>query len=103
MVYAPALEKGLVSPDTLILDEEINYGGYSPKNVGGKYYGYVSVKESICDSLNVPAVKTLDYVGIENAKLVLVLAGFVKSIVVVSCEIPHGSNRLGIKNRSLAA
>ena len=68
LVYAPALEKGLVSPDTLILDEEINYGGYSPKNVGGKYYGYVSVKESICDSLNVPAVKTLDYVGIENAK-----------------------------------
>ncbi len=68
LVYAPALEKGLVSPDTLILDEEINYGGYSPKNVGGKYYGYVSVEESICDSLNVPAVKTLDYVGIENAK-----------------------------------
>ena len=68
LVYAPALEKGLVSPDTLILDEEINYGGYSPKNVGGKYYGYVSVKESICDSLNVPAVKILDYVGIENAK-----------------------------------
>lgn len=68
LVYAPALEKGLVSPDTLILDEKINYGGYSPKNVGGKYYGYVSVKESICDSLNVPAVKTLDYVGIENAK-----------------------------------
>lgn len=68
LVYAPALEKGLVSPDTLILDEKINYGGYSPKNVGGKYYGYVSVEESICDSLNVPAVKTLDYVGIENAK-----------------------------------
>lgn len=68
LVYAPALEKGLVSPDTLILDEEINYGGYSPKNVGGKYYGYVSVEESICGSLNVPAVKTLDYVGIENAK-----------------------------------
>lgn len=68
LVYAPALEKGLVLPDTLILDEEINYGGYSPKNVGGKYYGYVSVEESICDSLNVPAVKTLDYVGIENAK-----------------------------------
>ena len=68
LVYSPALENGLILPDTLILDEEVNYNGYSPKNVGGDYLGYVSVKDSICKSLNVPAVKILDYVGIDKAK-----------------------------------
>lgn len=68
LVYAPALENGLISPQTLILDEEVNYGGYSPKNLGNANYGYVSVEDSLCESLNIPAVKTLDYVGIEKAK-----------------------------------
>ena len=68
LVYAPALENGLISPDTLVLDEPVNYNGYTPKNLNGKNYGYVSVKQSIGESLNIPAVKVLDYVGIENAK-----------------------------------
>lgn len=68
LVYAPALEKGLISPDTLILDEPVNYGGYAPTNLNGVNYGYVSVEKSIGESLNIPAVKTLDYVGINNAK-----------------------------------
>lgn len=68
LVYAPALENGLISPDTLIYDEEVDYGGYSPKNVGGEYLGYVSVTDCISKSLNVPAVKVLDYVGINTAK-----------------------------------
>lgn len=68
LVYAPALENGIISPKTLILDQEIDFDGYSPKNVGGTYKGYVSVEESLCDSLNIPAVKTLNYVGIDNAK-----------------------------------
>ena len=68
LVYAPALEFGLISPQSLIFDEEIDYNGYNPKNVGGKYFGYVSVEDCICESLNVPAVKVLDYVGINKAK-----------------------------------
>lgn len=68
LVYAPALENGTISPQTLILDEEVDFGGYSPKNVGNTYSGYVSVEESICESLNIPAVKILDYIGVKNAK-----------------------------------
>lgn len=68
LVYAPALENGQISPKTLLLDEEVDFKGYSPKNVGGKYYGYVSVEDCICESLNVPAVKVLNYVGIDKAK-----------------------------------
>ena len=68
LVYAPALVEGLVQPATLVLDEPIDYSGYSPHNVGGEFHGYVSIKESISKSLNIPAIKVLDYVGIEKAK-----------------------------------
>lgn len=67
LVYAPALEKGL-NPNSVILDEHIDYNGYSPKNVGGIYHGYVTTTEAIEQSLNIPAVKVLKDVGIDNAK-----------------------------------
>jgi len=74
LVYAPALEKGLICPDSLILDEKIDIDGYSPNNVGNNFYGYVSVTEAIEKSLNIPAIKTMQNVGIENCK------EFVKSV-----------------------
>lgn len=67
LVYAPALEEGLISPATLINDEPINYGGYSPKNFGGKYGGYISARKALAESVNVPAVKVLNSVGIKRA------------------------------------
>ena len=67
LVYAPALEENILSPATPILDEKINYAGYSPENYGNKYHGYVSMREAVEKSLNVPAVKTLESLGIERA------------------------------------
>lgn len=68
LVYAPAMEKGLINPSTKLLDEETSFNGYTPNNVGGVFYGNVTVSESIAKSLNIPAVKTLEYVGIDKAK-----------------------------------
>ncbi len=68
LVYAPALDNGLISNCTQILDDKINIDGYSPQNVGGTYHGYVSIKDSVADSLNIPAVKTMQYVGIDKCK-----------------------------------
>lgn len=67
LVYAPALEQGLISPITQILDEETDFDGYVPHNVGG-FHGYISVRDSIAKSLNVPAVKVLQESGIEYSK-----------------------------------
>ena len=66
-VYLPCFKQNILSPATLILDEPINYNGFSPQNAGGDYYGYVPTKYAIANSLNIPAVKALDYVGLENA------------------------------------
>ncbi len=66
LVYAPALEENILSPATPILDEKINYGGYSPENYDGKYHGYVSARECVEKSLNIPAVKTLESLTVER-------------------------------------
>lgn len=68
LVYAPALETGEIYNCSHILDEEINYGGYSPNNVGNVFHGYTSIKDCVADSLNIPAIKIMDYVGIERCK-----------------------------------
>lgn len=67
LVYAPALEENLISPATPILDEKINYSGYAPRNYDGKFHGFVSARESLSKSLNVPAVKLLESLGVEKA------------------------------------
>lgn len=68
LVYAPALDKDIIYPCTQILDEKTVIAQYAPKNVGGVYHGYVSASDALAKSINIPAVKILSYVGIENAK-----------------------------------
>ena len=67
-VYAPALEENVLSPATPILDEAINFGGYRPENFDGKYHGYVSTRECVAQSLNIPAVKTLNSLGMKKCE-----------------------------------
>lgn len=67
-VYAPAIDEKIISPFTKLLDEKINYNGYSPENSDGKYHGYVTVADSISKSYNIPAVKTLNSLTIEKAE-----------------------------------
>ena len=66
-VYAPAIEENLLSPCTPILDERTDFGGYSPSNYKDVYHGYVSAREALAQSMNVPAVKTLNALGTERA------------------------------------
>ncbi len=68
LVYAPAIEENVVSSITQILDEKTDFDGYSPSNYNDKYYGYVSVKDSLAKSLNVCSIKLLNYLTIDKAK-----------------------------------
>ncbi len=68
LVYAPAIEEGLVSSATKILDEKTDFNGYSPSAYKDRYYGYVSVKDALSKSLNVPAVKVADCLGMKKMK-----------------------------------
>jgi penicillin-binding protein 1C len=69
-IYLKAFEKGL-RPYTLVDDREYKYItaiGFPlyPKNFDYKYRGEVSLHYALSNSLNVPAVKVLEYVGLED-------------------------------------
>ncbi len=70
LVYAAAFEKGW-TPETVIVDEPIKYDTpeglpYSPQNFDLSFRGPVTAAQALAESLNVPAVKTLDYVGLST-------------------------------------
>ncbi|MGA8873416.1 MAG: PBP1A family penicillin-binding protein [Candidatus Acidiferrales bacterium] len=68
-VYSEALTQGMSPFDTLV-DEPVTYhsGGqdYSPHNYDDKFEGRITLRRALADSRNVPAVRLLDRVGIEN-------------------------------------
>jgi len=69
-IYTRAFEKGL-RPYSLIEDREYKYDigtGFAlyPKNYDGKYRGTVTAAEALSNSLNVPAVKTLEFVTLPD-------------------------------------
>ena len=65
-IYALGFEKHLIHPNTLILDQEIRFGDYMPHNFSYRYSGEVSVAYALQHSLNIPAVKILQRVGVQT-------------------------------------
>ena len=55
-VYALGIEQGLITPETLLFDVPVTYSGYAPVNYDGTYNGYVTARQALARSLNVPAV-----------------------------------------------
>ncbi len=69
-IYLAAFAKG-ARPYTLVNDEEYSYTigtsfAFYPKNFDGRFRGAVTLHNALSNSLNVPAVKTLEYVGLST-------------------------------------
>ncbi len=62
-LYGLALDDGLVTSQSLLVDAPQDFGGYRPANFDESFKGPVSVAEALQLSLNVPAVDVLDRVG----------------------------------------
>ncbi|HEY5557465.1 transglycosylase domain-containing protein, partial [Acetobacterium sp.] len=67
LYYAAAMDKGLITPSTTILDAYTDFGGYAPKNYGGGYHGNVTVRQALVYSYNIPSVKIFDKIGPSDA------------------------------------
>lgn len=67
IVYCAAIDKGILTPDSRIVDAPVSYPSYPrpyrPKNADGRYRGAVTVRQAIAYSINIPAVKTIAMVG----------------------------------------
>lgn len=70
-VYATAFKQGY-SPASQLVDVATDFGTYGnqdyiPHNYDGKDHGVLNMRKALAGSLNVPAVKTLSLVGVQNA------------------------------------
>ena len=70
--YTAALDSGIISETTPILDSPISLPGangtrWRPQNDDHYFRGWVTAKEAIELSLNVPSVKVLEKVGVDTA------------------------------------
>jgi penicillin-binding protein 1C len=65
-LYTMAMDMGLVIPDSYLLDLPTDFSGYVPENYDGQYHGRVTMRESLVQSLNAPAVQLLSTVGVET-------------------------------------
>lgn len=70
LVYAPALELGVIQPESLVEDSPLIDTDFNPKNSDNEYHGTVSARESLVRSYNIPAVKILNATTIENATII---------------------------------
>ncbi|WP_261130762.1 transglycosylase domain-containing protein [Bacillus sp. Marseille-Q3570] len=72
LVYAPAMEMGLIQPGSIIPDTKFTYantggsGAWSPNNYDGRYHGLVTARKALQFSYNIPAART--YVKMDRLK-----------------------------------
>ena len=55
--YGPAFEQGKLSPGAGLDDTQFSIGNYTPVNWYHSFYGFVTVREAIEDSMNIPALR----------------------------------------------
>ena len=70
ITYTAALLKGVTAAST-IQDTPVTFTAagaptYSPVNYDGRFHGTVTLRNALGNSINIPAVKTLNQVGIES-------------------------------------
>jgi penicillin-binding protein 1C len=89
-IYGLAFEDGIAGPGTLIEDMPRAFGDYTPENFDRMFRGEVRVRDALQHSLNVPAVATLDRIGVSRFAAILRIAG-------VGLKTPAGAeNKMGL-------
>lgn len=102
-VYAPALDEGVIKSTSVLQDVPTTFTlsdgtKWTPRNSGGNFSGAVSLKTAVARSLNIPAVKTLEELGIEESY------EFLEEKLGISSLVDRRSTDIGIvSDKALAA
>ena len=77
IVYATGIDTERLTASTYLLDRQEQFGpGWTPRNADGTYRGLITVREALQQSLNVPAIRALQRVGVSTVRQYAVKAGF---------------------------
>lgn len=63
-IYGLAFDSGLIGPNTFLLDAHRRFGSYHPRNFDKNTQGMVKASVALASSLNIPAVKILNDIGV---------------------------------------
>jgi penicillin-binding protein 1C len=88
LLYGLAFDRGLVTPKTVLPDVPTNFQGFRPENFDKHCQGEVTVERALTYSLNIPAVRVLSEVGVDNFTGTLRQASF--------RQVAHDAPRLGL-------
>jgi penicillin-binding protein 1C len=79
-LYALAFDRNYIRPDSWLLDEPLalglDRGSYEPDNYDHSFHGPVRASEALASSLNVPAVRLVNLVGVDAFQGLLDRLGF---------------------------
>ena len=101
-VYGPALELGYTTASVL-LDEKTSFGGYTPRNAGDRYYGRVTMRTALRNSLNTTAVRLLEEIGLDASARYLENMGIPTQTSDRNLSLALGSMTYGVTPVQLAA
>ncbi|WP_396194266.1 transglycosylase domain-containing protein [Fictibacillus barbaricus] len=76
LAYSYATEMGKIQPGTIIADTPIHMGDWNPNNFDGKFKGFISVRDALKQSRNIPAIKSYQRVDHVKATEKLIQMGF---------------------------
>ena len=87
-LYAHAFDQGSLTPQMKLLDIPTDFNGYEPENYDLQFHGDITAEKALLWSLNVPAVRLLDNIGLKELINLLINSGFE--------EIKNQKNILGL-------
>jgi penicillin-binding protein 1A len=93
-IYATAIEQGL-RPDDVVDDSPFQRGSWSPHNYDEQFMGEMPLRKALALSRNIPAVRVLDEVGVQNA------ANMVKRLGLPNPMAPFLPSALGATEEPL--
>lgn len=103
-VFAPAIENHGVTTATVLNDAPTTFsGGYTPRNAGYNYHGYVTVREALKWSMNIATVAMLDQIGVGAARAYLQKVGIPLTDNDWGLSLALGSLTYGVSPVQLAA
>jgi penicillin-binding protein 1C len=88
LLYGLALDRGLLTPKTVLPDVPTNFQGFRPENFDKHCLGEVTMERALTYSLNIPAVRILSEVGVPTFTSTLRQAGF--------RQVARDASRLGL-------
>lgn len=65
--YTEAIDQKLITAATVIRDEATDFNGYKPNNFDFRFRGDITVRNALAQSLNIPSVKVLQKLGVDEA------------------------------------